>query len=99
MLTVDVEDNCKHVSGQPIIYNTPVAERLPAIFENPHNPYLMEQIDIIAIAFLGLALLSVILAIWAVVAFAKPVDMAFDDKPGHYEDAEYADRSFIEYFN
>jgi hypothetical protein len=59
----------------------------------------MEQIDIIAIAFLGLALLSVVLAIWAIVAFTKPVDMEFDDKPGRYEDYEVSERPFIKYFN
>jgi hypothetical protein len=60
----------------------------------------MEQIDIITLLFIGLAILSVALGIWACIVFTRPVEIEFsDDSPGHYEDIDYCEKPFIEYFN
>lgn len=53
----------------------------------------MEHLDIIAFCFLGLAILSVALGIWAVIAFTRPIggdEYFVDDAPARYEDYEEA---------
>lgn len=51
----------------------------------------MEHLDIITICFLGLAILSVALGIWAAIAFTRPVsrdEYLNDDAPARYEEFE-----------
>jgi hypothetical protein len=52
----------------------------------------MEQLDIIAISFFSVGILSVAFGIWAVIAFYKPIKKVdaelFDDTPARYEEFE-----------
>lgn len=62
----------------------------------------MEQIDIITVAFIGLALLAIALGIWAFIAGKRTFEfdndpIPADDLPGHYEDYETAERPFVNY--